>query len=200
MHNLLGEQAYRAAVIETSEKLKPLKKALIKMSKEKMIDKYLECKAKIQDMGYSQDIDWAENIKPCRNSNDFLIAYIWVICNSGMKYTIAKKIYEKILGAISEGKPISSVFGYKTCFIDFLTSKDKILFCESLPWIGPITKYHLAKNLGVDCIKPDRHLVRIAKNNGFKDPFEMCEYISETIEDTPPTNIPKISKHTMSSN
>ena len=34
--------------------------------------------------------------------------------------------------------------------------------CASLPWIGDITKYHLAKNLGANVAKPDRWLVRLA--------------------------------------
>lgn len=39
-------------------------------------------------------------------------------------------------------------------------------WCESLPWIGKITKYHLAKNLGADVAKPDRWLVRLAEAEG----------------------------------
>jgi hypothetical protein len=39
---------------------------------------------------------------------------------------------------------------------------DKLAFIEILPWIGPITRWHVAKNFGLDVIKPDRHLVRVA--------------------------------------
>lgn len=43
---------------------------------------------------------------------------------------------------------------------------DKLAFCESLPWIGGITKYHLAKNFGADVAKPDVHLKRLADAAG----------------------------------
>ena len=35
-------------------------------------------------------------------------------------------------------------------------------YCAGLPWIGPVTKFHLAKNLGLDFAKPDVHLARLA--------------------------------------
>ena len=39
-----------------------------------------------------------------------------------------------------------------------------------LPYIGDVLKYQLARNLGFDTIKPDVHLVRLAKLYG-TDPF-----------------------------
>ena len=55
-------------------------------------------------------------------------------------------------------------------------------YLESIPWIGGITKYHLAKNLGFDCCKPDRHLVRISKEYN-TSPEELCKRISEATGD-----------------
>lgn len=49
---------------------------------------------------------------------------------------------------------------------------------EKLPYIGPVTKYHLGRNIGLDCIKSDRHLVRLASMFGYNSPEEMCEYLS----------------------
>lgn len=45
---------------------------------------------------------------------------------------------------------------------------------QRFPFIGPVTQYHLARNLGVDCIKPDIWLERIAKKYNYEDPFTMC--------------------------
>ena len=58
-------------------------------------------------------------------------------------------------------------------------SNDKIEYLDSLPMIGPITKYHLARNLGIDCAKPDRHLVKLAKYFGYPSVQQMCEDISK---------------------
>src|SRR5204862_28581 len=39
------------------------------------------------------------------------------------------------------------------------------------PYIGPVTCWHLAKNVGMDVVKPDRHLVRMAQASGARDPI-----------------------------
>ena len=159
-------------------------------------EKYLDLKAEIIKKGYSDEVDWAEDLKQCTDSATFCQQFIWVVCNSGMKNQVAFKIYERILHAIIDGADISNVFGHKgkvgaikhiiknqkELFRKYQSAENKIEFCKSLPWIGDITKYHLAKNLGVDCIKPDRHLVRIAKKHGV-DCFEMCKKLSDRIGD-----------------
>jgi thermostable 8-oxoguanine DNA glycosylase len=44
---------------------------------------------------------------------------------------------------------------------------DSIDSLRKFPYIGPITVYHLAKYLGANVAKPDRHLVRIARLYGY---------------------------------
>lgn len=56
----------------------------------------------------------------------------------------------------------------------------------SLPYIGPITSYHLAKNIGFPVAKPDRHLVRIASIYGYKSVQALCEDIAEMSGDPVP--------------
>jgi hypothetical protein len=72
--------------------------------------------------------------------------------------------------------------------VGFESFKNKIVdegisFLRSLPYIGPTTCYHLAKNLGLDVVKPDRHLVRIAALMGYENPTEFCEVISTSVGD-----------------
>jgi hypothetical protein len=50
---------------------------------------------------------------------------------------------------------------------------------RSLPFIGPITAQHLAKNCGVMTAKPDRHLVRLSHSLGFEDAHSLCASISQ---------------------
>jgi hypothetical protein len=54
----------------------------------------------------------------------------------------------------------------------------------SLPYMGPATSKHLAKNLGVDVAKPDRHLVRVAEATGYASPSSLCEDLSRIVGDT----------------
>jgi hypothetical protein len=62
-------------------------------------------------------------------------------------------------------------------FRDRLIQRGPSLLC-TLPFIGPVTCLHLAKNLGLDVVKPDRHLVRMAKAAGMSDPAVLCEQIA----------------------
>jgi hypothetical protein len=56
---------------------------------------------------------------------------------------------------------------------------DPIHSLQRFPLIGPITVWHLAKNLGLDVAKPDRHLVRLAKACGFEGVHDLCQHLSE---------------------
>jgi hypothetical protein len=57
-----------------------------------------------------------------------------------------------------------------TDFIDMVATLDgdKVLrMLRTFPYIGPITQYHLARNLGLDFPKPDIHLCRAAAKFGY---------------------------------
>jgi endonuclease III len=47
-----------------------------------------------------------------------------------------------------------------------------------LPHVGQVTAWHLAKNLGLDVAKPDRHLARLAQQFGYADAHELCAALS----------------------
>lgn len=55
--------------------------------------------------------------------------------------------------------------------VDFMTLK-------RFPFIADKTVYHLARNMGFDTIKPDRHLKKMAARY-FLDPFTMCNRIKD---------------------
>lgn len=55
---------------------------------------------------------------------------------------------------------------------------DPINQLQTLPFIGPITSWHLAKNLGLDVAKPDRHLVRVSKLLGFRSADHFCRELA----------------------
>lgn len=159
-------------------------------------DRYLTIKAKLVDIGYANEIDWAESLKPCTSASNFMIETIWVILNSGMKNQVARKIMDRVFNAIDLGNKVSSVFGHKgkasaieyilsnydRLFKEYQEAKDKLAYLETLPWIGKITKYHLARNLGFDVCKPDRHLERLAKQNN-TTPHELCKELANITGD-----------------
>jgi hypothetical protein len=137
------------------------------------------------------DIEWSENIQPPATADDFAQEAIFVICNSGMKNTIARKIFEKVIQAINTGQSATTALGHpgKAAAIDdiwrrrvellaeYLAASDKVEFCSSLPWIGQITKFHLAKNFGADVAKPDVHMQRLADREGCTAQ-QLCERLA----------------------
>lgn len=139
--------------------------------------------------GFENDIKWCESLKlEETTATRFFQEYIWCVLNAGMREQVARKIYDRFIkrldletiGHLGKREAINTgLKNYKIWFEKLLKSDDKIDFLESLPWIGKITKYHLARNIGIDCVKPDRHLKRIAERFGFQDPLEMCKEIQK---------------------
>lgn len=144
------------------------------------------------DAGYGDEITWQESLKPCEDADVFFGQYMWVVLSAGMKNQIARIIEDRIHHAWENKQPTSSAFGHKgkvaaidhvlinryRIFAEYRSSSDKIEYLATLPWIGDITKWHLAKNLGFDTAKPDRHLVRIAERLK-TSPLELCQRLAD---------------------
>lgn len=61
---------------------------------------------------------------------------------------------------------------------------DGIVFLQSFDFIGPVTSLHLAKNIGLDVVKPDRHLMRMATAIGCSSPDQLCHSIADFTGDS----------------
>jgi hypothetical protein len=137
------------------------------------------------------DIAWAEGCAPPKNANDFAAEAVFVICNSGMKNTVAAGIFCRVCAALCDGKPVFEVFKHpgkaqaietiwrdrERLLAEYRAADNKLAALEALPWIGDITKFHLAKNFGIDVAKPDVHLQRLADRAGCTVQA-MCEAIA----------------------
>jgi hypothetical protein len=60
---------------------------------------------------------------------------------------------------------------------------DPLTAVRQFPFIGPVTSYHLAKNIGVNLAKPDRHLRRIAEACGYDCVQALCGAIASYVGD-----------------
>lgn len=65
-------------------------------------------------------------------------------------------------------------------------SEDPLNKLQELQYIGPVTVYHLVKNIGLPYAKPDRHLKRIAKNEGYLDVQQFCYDVAVLTGDSKP--------------
>ena len=53
---------------------------------------------------------------------------------------------------------------------------------QELPRIGAVTSRHLAKNLGFDVAKPDRHLQRLTQQLGYGNVDQLCGQIAQAFD------------------
>ena len=116
-------------------------------------------------------------------ADDFAYECFYVVCVAGFKQDYAKAMCDKIIKLTKENKnftieDLSKIYGnklkvkaiktiwdnrefYKNKFYELESVDDKVEFLGSLPYIGNITKYHLARNLGLDFVKYDIWIQRL---------------------------------------
>jgi hypothetical protein len=102
---------------------------------------------------------------------------------------ISERAEECITNALSHFRherkirAIASAAAIVSAAPSFLTFKDQLLRdpireLQSFAYIGPITVFHIAKNIGIAVAKPDRHLQRLARSSGFESVGEFCGTIA----------------------
>jgi len=157
----------------------------------KILEFYNQAESEVIKNGYAKEITMVE----CRKFEDqtprtLFFEFVYVVCNSGMRNQVAEKIYKNYvkngISAINHPNKKKAIQQgeryYETWFEtlkDQASDEERLEYLESLPHIGKITKYHLARNLGIDCAKPDRHLMRLADHFGYSDVQEMCKALSD---------------------
>jgi hypothetical protein len=154
-------------------------------------ERFAELVAAVRAAGYGDDITWSEACALPKDATAFACEAVFVICNSGMHHRVARGIYERVIKSLVAGESARTAFRHDgkaaaidriwaerdSMFAGLIVAEDKVEYCASLPWIGAITKYHLAKNFGVDVAKPDVHLKRLADREGCT-PQALCDRLA----------------------
>ena len=138
----------------------------------------------LSDPEWEQQYGWQQTVQFPKSAEQLARDVIYVICNSGMKNTVARGIYDRIMAVIRGSRretqlPFNHAGKRRAIYFVWVHRRDLfraakkaaktgtlVEWCGELPWVGNITKYHLAKNLGADVAKPDRWLERIARESG----------------------------------
>jgi 3-methyladenine DNA glycosylase Tag len=90
---------------------------------------------------------------------------------------------QKISAILNAAEQVKN-FGFET--LKKKIQSDPINYLQIFDYIGPVTVYHLAKNIGLPVAKPDRHLVRIAQQENYCDVQSFCGEISRLSGDSVP--------------
>jgi len=164
---------------------------------EAIVEFYSDAREFVENAGYLWEIDTVQNrYWKDVDSPAFLEAYVFCVFNVGMKNQVAKIMFERFCEAECNPEVIGHPYKRKAIamalerfpewyaqLLNCNTDMERVEFLDTLPMIGKITKFHLARNLGMDVAKPDRHLVRLMKKFQFDDVQEMCKYISNITGD-----------------
>lgn len=109
-----------------------------------------------------------------------------ITCNREKCETSALKIFhnkQKISAIIDAADQVNAMgFGKLKKKIQ----SNPVTFLQTFDYIGPVTVYHLAKNIGLPVAKPDRHLVRIAQQENYGDVQSFCGEVSRLSGDSVP--------------
>lgn len=96
----------------------------------------------------------------------------------------------RALRAFRHQQKIDAIFGLinYVSIEGFTNTKNRLAhegieFIRQFRYMGPVTSYHLAKNIGLDVVKPDRHLTRIAQLAGYDTPNTLCRDIASVVGD-----------------
>lgn len=103
----------------------------------------------------------------------------------------AKAMRDRALKLLNNERKIFSIFRNARILSTLVTDEDdekwpefrdsiyeNVDVLKNFVYIGDTLKYHVARNIGVDTIKPDVHMMRIAKHYGY-DVFEMAKMLSK---------------------
>lgn len=86
---------------------------------------------------------------------------------------------KKVDAILSTARALASVEWPE--FKGWLRSIGLLLPPGELKFIGPVTRYHLARNIGADVAKPDRHIIRIAIKYGYPETPEGVQDFAQRV-------------------
>jgi hypothetical protein len=156
-----------------------------------------KAKAMIIERGYQWEIDNCQSFRLMDiTPGTFALQYTFaVLSSSGLNNRVVQKLYDKFLESAKRGDEnpflsiangrhrdaIMVVWALHSEILDIIKNKttddERIAYIRTLAQMGEKSSRHFARNIGIDCVKPDRWLLRLADQYGFDTPDELCQCI-----------------------
>lgn len=173
------------------------------MQREQSTDEFFsKAQEHIRKIGY--DTKWVHEVSPdCIAVQEFFVEYIWVVYACNFKVAYLERLWDPLRQAygsyetldMSRMQTVLNIINNKAKWKAVYRTAIKMQFLgwdefkkaylnsiDSLTWldfIGPVTKFHLARNLGFDVAKPDRWMCRMAEKLGWENVASMCDYLAK---------------------
>ena len=173
-----------------------------------LVVRYLRAKRAVVEAGHAAEIAWQAKAGDAPvTAAAFVREAAWVVLSAGMSEAVVRARFPTLAWALHEFNPARiavdpaaarvralAAFAHERK-IDAVLSiartalelgddglrrrlRDPEPFLLALPYIGPVTWRHLAKNLGAPVAKADRHLVRLAAATGRPGVDALCDEIA----------------------
>lgn len=148
---------------------------------------YLQLKAQVEDMGGRNEITRSECVQLVVAPDEFWKEYTLVVCDKG-----ASEQFTRVKLIMATGGRPSSVENRSrlTEAVDWVWARrfellhryqiasSKLDFLETLPLIGPVSKYALARKLGYDCVESDPILDSVSPGESSSDLCQRLRLLS----------------------
>lgn len=158
---------------------------------------FMRAESRVTSAGYEDEIEWVKNIPPFEKCTEqhFFEQYIWCILNLGVREQTMREEYNRFMKTLDinvihnrfkkkkKEAAQAGIDNFVRWFGELKCAKDPIKYLQTLPLIGNITKWHLARNIGIDCPKPDRHMKRLMAFYHYDSAMALCKEIQEIAPD-----------------
>ncbi len=182
-------------------------------STEELVRRYVIAKRQVVTAGFYAEIAWQHDAHVSSvTDRSFLRESAWVVLSAGMRESIIRRRFPLLAYALHDFRPCAiehdslarsaalQAFNHErkvdailyiarvayrlgTRGLRRVLERDPSSLIDSLPFMGPATSRHLAKNLGLGVVKPDRHLLRLASAAARAHPDDLCGEIARWIDD-----------------
>jgi hypothetical protein len=178
------------------------------MATHDLVSSYVLAKHEVVRAGYVDEIAWQDSVRfTDMTPTTFLREAAWVVLSAGMAERVVRLKFPGLGAALHDWDPVAVSrtpdnvdralphFGHRKKIeaivhiasvaanldapgLDAALREDPEGFLRSLPYIGPVTWKHLAKNLGLPLAKADRHLARLSAAYSRSSVADLCDEIS----------------------
>lgn len=182
-------------------------------STSELVTAYVVAKREVVNAGYIDEIAWQRHVRLSDvNPTSFTREAAWVILSAGMRAAVIQRRFPQLAAVLHQWDPHAIVEDQQAVqkAFELFAHASKINairsaaataatlgthglvaalradprgFLTTLPYIGPVTWAHLAKNLGVPTAKADRHLERLTRACRRSSALDLCGEIGSWLEE-----------------